>query len=179
MEARITAAVADASGMAGPVRRSGRPAGSPGTASRRRLFATVVMTAAGFAASAAEADQGGFGTGNWGGNRLDVGRTSFYANGLVSNRLGETTFFNNGLVARQYGRTTLYSNGLVSGQMGRTTYFSNLAVGVPMRGGMVYGGGYPYPQGPGPQPFGPAAARPSAAKTPWDHKPWNSSPWGR
>ena len=122
------------------------------------------------ASQAALAQQGGFGTGNWGGSSFSVGRTTFYANGLVANRVGDTSYFNNGLVGRQYGGVTLYSNGLVAGRSGRNTVFSNSGIGVPVRGGAaatgtVYGGGFPYPQGPGPAPFGGA--------TPWSRQPWS------
>jgi hypothetical protein len=82
-----------------------------------------------------------------------------YANGLVSNRIGSMTYFNNGLVGRQMGQVTVYNNGLVAVEGRRATYFSNNAVGVPIRGmsgGMVYGGGQPYPYGP--TPFGAAAS---------------------
>lgn len=128
--------------------------------------------------------ENGFGLGNWGGSSVSVGRSTFYANGLVSNQVGRTSFFNNGLVGRQYGNLTLYNNGLVSGQVGPTTYYSNLAVGVPVQGGagrpglMVYGGGYPYPQGPGPYPFG-VPGPPTGGSTPWSTKPWSQTPWQR
>ena len=91
------------------------------------------------------------GSGNWGGSSFTVGRSTMYANGLVSNRVGDLTYFNNGLVARQMGNVTLYSNGLVAVDGRRARYFSNYSVGVPIRGpsgGMVYGGGSPYPLGP-------------------------------
>ena len=51
--------------------------------------------------------ESGFGLGNWGGSSISVGRSTFYANGLVSNQVGNTSFFNNGLVGRQYGNLTL------------------------------------------------------------------------
>jgi hypothetical protein len=126
--------------------------------------------------------ESGFGQGNWGGSSVSVGRSTFYANGLVSNQVGRTSFFNNGLVGRQYGNLTLYNNGLVAGRAGTTTYFSNLAVGVPARssstGVMVYGGGFPYPQGPGPYPFG-LPQPPMGGATPWSTKPWSQTPWQR
>ena len=87
---------------------------------------------------------GNWGSGNWGGSSFTVGRSTMYANGLVGRQMGQVTVYNNGLVA-------------VEGR--RATYFSNNAVGVPIRGmsgGMVYGGGQPYPYGP--TPFGPAAS---------------------
>jgi hypothetical protein len=149
----------------------------------RAAIALVVVTAA-WLAKPATAEQG-FGLGNWGGNSVAVGRNTFYANGLVSQRLGRTEYFNNGLVGQRVGNLTLYTNGLVAGQGRRTTYFSNLAVGVPVTppaagrpGIMVYGGGYPYPLGPGPNPFGPPAAHgvaPAANST----TPWARTPWGR
>ena len=136
--------------------------------------------------------ENGFGLGNWGGNSISVGRTNFYANGLVSNRVGHNEYFNNGLVGMRYGNLTLYNNGLVSGQGRRNTYYTNLAVGVPVRpqtggrpGLTVYGGGYPYPLGPGPNPFGSGVRRPVAAPanaapaTPWATTPWARTPWGR
>jgi hypothetical protein len=98
---------------------------------------------------------GYWGTGNWGGSSFTVGRSTIYANGLVSNRVGDMTYFNNGLVGRQFGNVTIYNNGLVSANGRRAQYFSNYAVGVPVRGvagGMVYGGGTPYPYGPTPFP---------------------------
>ena len=127
--------------------------------------------------------ESGFGLGNWGGSSISVGRSTFYANGLVSNPVGNTSFFNNGLVGRQYGNLTLYNNGLVAGRSGPNTYYSNLAVGVPLRRGAgpgvtVYGGGYPYPQGPGPYPFG-VPGSPSVGNTPWSTTPWSQTPWGR
>lgn len=127
--------------------------------------------------------ESGFGQGNWGGSSVSVGRSTFYANGLVSNQVGRTSFFNNGLVGRQYGNLTLYNNGLVAGRSGTTTYYSNLAVGIPARSGgatgvMVYGGGFPYPQGPGPYPFGVPQAVGGGA-TPWSTKPWSTTPWQR
>jgi len=94
---------------------------------------------------------GNWGTGNWGGSSFTVGRSTIYANGMVANRVGDMTYFNNGLVGRQFGRMTVYSNGLVSVDGDRARYFSNYSVGVPIRGtpgGMVYGGGTPYPFGP-------------------------------
>lgn len=127
--------------------------------------------------------ESGFGLGNWGGSSVSVGRSTFYANGLVSNQVGRTSFFNNGLVGRQYGNLTLYNNGLVAGQAGPATFYSNLAVGVPARsngaaGVMVYGGGFPYPQGPGPYPFG-VPPQPVGGSTPWATKPWSQTPWQR
>ena len=139
---------------------------------------------------AAAAGQG-FGLGNWGGNSVSMGRNTFYANGLVSQQLGRTEYFNNGLVGQRVGNLTLYNNGLVAGQGRRNTYFNNLAVGVPVMpqvagrpGITVYGGGSPYPLGPGPNPFGPPRSRsvaPSAgpAATPWSTTPWARTPWGR
>jgi hypothetical protein len=102
---------------------------------------------------------GNWGSGNWGGSSFTVGRSTMYANGLVSNRIGSMTYFNNGLVGRQMGQVTVYNNGLVAVEGRRATYFSNNAVGVPIRGmsgGMVYGGGQPFPYGP--TPFGGAAS---------------------
>lgn len=101
---------------------------------------------------------GNWGTGNWGGSSFTVGRSTIYANGMVSNRVGDMTYFNNGLVGRQFGRVTVYTNGLVSVDGDRARYFSNNAVGVPVRGtpgGMVYGGGTPFPYGPTPFPAAP------------------------
>jgi hypothetical protein len=94
---------------------------------------------------------GNWGSGNWGGSSFTVGRSTIYANGLVSNRVGEMTYFNNGLVGRQVGRATIYNNGLVSVDGERARFYSNYSVGVPVRGragGMVYGGGTPFPLGP-------------------------------
>jgi hypothetical protein len=135
----------------------------------------VVMIASG---PAARGQHPGFGQGNWGGSSFTVGRSTFYANGLVANRVGNTSYYNNGLVSRDYGKTTIYTNGLLSARFGRNTYYSNAAVGVPIRGGMVYGGGYPYPMGPGPLPFGGPASAPQPS-TPWAVKPWDAKPWGR
>jgi hypothetical protein len=78
-----------------------------------------------------------------------------YANGMVSNRVGDLTYFNNGLVGRQMGNVTIYNNGLVSVDGRRARFYSNNSVGVPIRGipgGMVYGGGSPFPYGPTPFP---------------------------
>ena len=127
--------------------------------------------------------ENGFGTGNWGGSSVSVGRSTIYANGLVSNQVGTMSYFNNGLVGRQYGNLTLYNNGLVAGRSGPNTFYSNLAVGMPVRGGsgprvMVYGGGFPYPQGPGPYPFG-VPRPPTGGGTPWSTKPWSQTPWQR
>ena len=94
---------------------------------------------------------GTWGSGNWGGSSFTVGRSTIYANGMVSNRVGDMTYFNNGLVGRQFGRVTVYTNGLVSVDGERARIYSNYSVGVPVRGragGMVYGGGSPYPLGP-------------------------------
>jgi hypothetical protein len=133
------------------------------------IVATLVGMAVGV--TAAHGQHPGFGQGNWGGSSFTVGRSTFYANGLVANRVGNMTYYNNGLVSRDYGKTTIYTNGLLSARFGRNTYYSNAAVGVPIRGGMVYGGGYPYPMGPGPLPFGgPAPAQ--QPSTPWAVKPW-------
>jgi hypothetical protein len=69
------------------------------------------------------------------------------------------TYFNNGLVGRDFGRVTVYTNGLVAVNGRHARYFSNNAVGVPIRGGsggMVYGGGSPFPYGPTPFPTPPA-----------------------
>lgn len=73
---------------------------------------------------------GNWGTGNWGGSSFTVGRSTIYANGMVSNRVGDMTYFNNGLVGRQFGRVTVYTNGLVSVDGDRARYFSNYSVGV-------------------------------------------------
>ncbi|MFM7138161.1 MAG: hypothetical protein ACKO1M_13995 [Planctomycetota bacterium] len=154
----------------------------------RAAIALAVMAAACLPQPAA-AEQG-FGLGNWGGNSVAVGRNTFYANGLVSQRMGRTEYFNNGLVGQRVGNLTLYNNGLVAGQGRRNTYFSNVAVGVPVvpqsagRPGItVYGGGYPYPLGPGPNPFGaptPRSGPPAAGSaTPWATTPWARTPWGR
>jgi len=125
---------------------------------------SILLAACGLIAAApevrAQAAQhgtlGNWGTGNWGGSSFTVGRSTIYANGMVSNRVGDMTYFNNGLVGRQFGRVTVYTNGLVSVDGDRARYFSNYSVGVPMRGtpgGMVYGGGTPYPYGPTPFPM--------------------------
>jgi hypothetical protein len=154
-----------------------------------RAAIVLVVAVAASLAKPATAEQG-FGLGNWGGNSVAVGRNTFYANGLVSQRLGRTEYFNNGLVGQRVGNLTLYNNGLVAGQGRRNTYFSNVAVGVPVRpevpgrpGITVYGGGYPYPLGPGPNPFGapvPRSVAPSAGPaTPWATTPWARTPWGR
>ncbi len=98
---------------------------------------------------------GNWGSGNWGGSSFTVGRSTMYANGLVSNRVGDVTYFNNGLVGRQMGNVTIYNNGLVSVDGRRARFYSNNSVGVPIRGtqgGMVYGGGSPFPYGPTPFP---------------------------
>lgn len=156
----------------------------------RRVVLVFVACLAGLRAGPAAAESG-FGLGNWGGSSVAVGRSTFYANGLVAQRVGRTEYFNNGLVGQRYGNLTLYSNGLVAGQGRRNTYFSNLAVGVPVQpqaggrpGITVYGGGYPYPLGPGPNPFGPpvpppARPLPAAQATPWATTPWSRTPWGR
>jgi hypothetical protein len=160
---------------------------------RRRPFLPVSLAVAAISLlPAPAAAENGFGLGNWGGNSISVGRSSFYANGLVSNRLGRAEYFNNGLVGIRSGNLTLYNNGLVSGQGRRNTYFTNLAVGVPVRpqaggrpGITVYGGGYPYPLGPGPSPFGlppprpVSTAGPAGPATPWATTPWSRTPWGR
>lgn len=154
-----------------------------------RAAIALVFAMAACPATPAAAEQG-FGLGNWGGSSVAVGRNTFYANGLVSQRVGRTEYFNNGLVGQQVGNVTLYNNGLVAGQGRRNTYFSNIAVGVPVRpegpgrpGITVYGGGYPYPLGPGPNPFGPPAHRgvapPAGPATPWATTPWARTPWGR
>jgi len=157
----------------------------------RLLLASLVAAAISGSAGRAGAENG-FGLGNWGGNSISVGRANFYANGLVSNRVGQREYFNNGLVGMKYGNLTLYNNGLVSGQGRRNTYYTNLAVGVPVRpqtggrpGLTVYGGGYPYPLGPGPNPFGAVSRQPvgaaaaSGPATPWATNPWSQTPWGR
>jgi len=154
-----------------------------------RAVITLVVVAAAWLAKPGMAEQG-FGLGNWGGNGVAVGRNTFYANGLVSQRLGRTEYFNNGLVGQRVGNVTLYNNGLVAGQGRRNTYFSNIAVGVPVRpelpgrpGITVYGGGYPYPLGPGPNPFGLPAPRgiapPAGPGTPWATTPWARTPEAR
>jgi hypothetical protein len=153
----------------------------------------IVIIAASLACAAGPASaQSGFGFGNWGGSSVAVGNSTMYANGLVSNRVGQMEYFNNGLVGRRYGNLTLYSNGLVAGQGRRNTYFSNLAVGVPVQsqapgrpGITVYGGGYPYPLGPGVKPFDGPATRPAPLPgsanpaTPHSTTPWSRTPWGR
>ena len=98
--------------------------------------------------------------GNWGGSSFNVGRSTMYANGMMSNRVGDMTYFNNGLVGRQVGNVTVYNNGLIAVNRGNATYFSNYAVGVPIRGGMVYAGGSPYPYGPTPFGTAPRPQRP-------------------
>lgn len=119
-------------------------------------FVTLVMVAAApvhesRAEAARHGTLGNWGSGNWGGSSFTVGRSTIYANGMVANRVGDMTYFNNGLVGRQFGRATVYNNGLVSVDGERARFFSNYSVGVPVRGragGMVYGGGSPYPLGP-------------------------------
>jgi hypothetical protein len=98
--------------------------------------------------------------GNWGGSSFNVGRSTLYANGLMSNRVGDMTYFNNGLVGRQIGQVTVYNNGLIAVDRGNATFFSNYAVGVPIRGGMVYAGGSSYPYGPTPGGGVPRPRRP-------------------
>lgn len=97
--------------------------------------------------------------GNWG-SSFNVGRSTMYANGLMSNRVGDMTYFNNGLVGRQIGNVTVYNNGLIAVDRGNATFFSNYAVGVPIRGGMVYAGGSPYPYRPTPGGGVPRQRRP-------------------
>jgi len=122
-------------------------------------LAMLVVTACCLVVAAsgdAQAQDARHGTlGNWGGSSFTVGRSTMYANGLVSNRVGDVTYFNNGLVGIQRGNVTLYNNGLVSVDGRRARFYSNAAVGVPIRGmpgGMVYGGGSPFPYGPTPFP---------------------------
>lgn len=117
----------------------------------------LVVSASGdvHAQAARHGTLGNWGSGNWGGSSFTVGRSTMYANGLVSNRVGDVTYFNNGLVGRQMGNVTIYNNGLVSVDGRRARFYSNNAVGVPIRGtpgGMVYGGGSPFPYGPTPFP---------------------------
>ena len=117
----------------------------------------LVVSASGDAqAQAARHDTlGNWGSGNWGGSSFTVGRSTMYSNGMVSNRVGDLTYFNNGLVGRQMGNVTIYNNGLVSVDGRRARFYSNNSVGVPIRGtqgGMVYGGGSPFPYGPTPFP---------------------------
>ncbi|MBM4023407.1 MAG: hypothetical protein FJ284_14445 [Planctomycetes bacterium] len=157
--------------------------------SRTVLSTVLAICLAAWHANPASAENG-FGLGNWGGSSVAVGRKTFYANGLVSNRVGRTEYFNNGLVGMRYGNVTLYNNGLAAAHGRHGTVFSNVAVGVPVRpaepveqtglgrpGITVYGGGYPYPLGPGPYPFGPpSAARPPAASAPRATTPWSRPP---
>jgi len=122
-------------------------------ASLMAVFTFLMLAAAGEcrAQAARHGTIGNWGNTNWGGSSFTVGRNTIYADGLVSNRVGDMTYFNNGLVGRQFGRVTVYTNGLVSVDGQRARYFSNYSVGVPVRGnsgGMVYGGGRPYPMGP-------------------------------
>ncbi|MFM7206127.1 MAG: hypothetical protein ACKO4T_05590 [Planctomycetaceae bacterium] len=122
------------------------------------LMAAAPATARGQAARHGTLGNWGNGSGNWGGSSFTVGRSTIYANGMVSNRVGDMTYFNNGLVGRQFGRVTVYTNGLVSVDGDRGRFYSNYSVGVPIRGtpgGMVYGGGTPYPLGPTPFPAPP------------------------
>jgi hypothetical protein len=135
------------------------------------------------------ANAAGFGTGNWGGSSIGVGPNTFYNNGLTSRRIGGHEFFNNGVVGMTYGNVTLYSNGLASRSghqhedRGPIRYFSNLSVGVPVRSGAgsratVYGGGQPYPLGPGPNPFSSGVGGiPATGSTPWSTTPWSQKPW--
>jgi hypothetical protein len=119
----------------------------PRTMFASTMVAVAFLLVAGSGEARAQAARHGT-LGNWGGSSFNVGRSTFYANGLVSNRVGDTTYFNNGLVGRQVGAVTVYNNGLVAVDRGRMTVYSNYAVGVPIRGGMVYAGGSPYPFGP-------------------------------
>jgi len=135
------------------------------------------------------ANAAGFGTGNWGGSSIGVGPNTFYNNGLTSRRIGGHEFFNNGVVGMTYGNVKLYSNGLASRSghqhedRGPNRYFSNLSVGVPVRSGAgsratVYGGGQPYPLGPGPNPFSSGVGGiPATGSTPWSTTPWSQKPW--
>lgn len=151
-----------------------------------RLLGTAAFLLAAACGTSASA-QPGFGAGNWGGSSVGVGPNTFYGNGLVSQRVGGMEYLNNGVVGMNYGRVTLYSNGLVAGGRGPNRYFSNLSVGVPVRAGAgpratVYGGGQPYPLGPGPNPFSSGAERAgagSAGATPWSTTPWSRTPWDR
>jgi len=111
------------------------------------FLAVALLLVAGSGEAHAQAARHGT-LGNWGGSSFNVGRSTIYANGLMSNRVGNTTYFNNGLVGRQVGTVTVYNNGLIAVDRGRMTIYSNYAVGVPIRGGMVYAGGSPYPLGP-------------------------------
>lgn len=151
-----------------------------------RVVVTLVLTG-GLAMTSADA--AGFGTGNWGGSSIGVGPNTFYNNGLTSRRIGGHEFFNNGVVGMTYGNVTLYSNGLASRSghqhedRGPNRYFSNLSVGVPVRSGAgsratVYGGGQPYPLGPGPNPFSSGVGGiPAGGSTPWSTTPWSQKPW--
>ena len=129
-----------------------------------RRFALLVVTACCLVVSASDDARaqaarhgtlGNWGSGTWGGSSFTVGRSTMYSNGMVSNRVGDLTYFNNGLVGRQMGNVTIYNNGLVSVDGRRARFYSNNSVGVPIRGtqgGMVYGGGSPFPYGPTPFP---------------------------
>jgi hypothetical protein len=66
----------------------------------RRAVLASSLACAGAAAQAQAARHGtlgNWGGGNWGGSSFTVGRSTMYANGLVSNRVGDLTYFNNGL----------------------------------------------------------------------------------
>jgi hypothetical protein len=151
---------------------------------RAALSAWLLM-----AVAAGTAAANGFGTGNWGGSSIGVGSNTFYNNGLVSRQIGGYEFFNNGVVGMNYGNVTLYSNGLAAKNTRPASghapnrYFSNLSIGVPVRSGAgsratVYGGGQPYPLGPGPNPFSSGAGGiPSGGSTPWSTTPWSQKPW--
>jgi hypothetical protein len=151
----------------------------------RRVFLAAALVAVTAGAAAAN----GFGTGNWGGSSIGVGPNTFYNNGLSSRQVGGYEFFNNGVVGMNYGNVTLYSNGLAARTSSPTSghapsrYFSNLSIGVPVRSGAgpratVYGGGQPYPLGPGPNPFSSGAGgMPSGGATPWSTTPWSQKPW--
>jgi hypothetical protein len=154
-----------------------------------RLSVGGLLAACVLAATAGSAAANGFGSGNWGGSSIGVGPNTFYNNGLVSRQIGGHEFFNNGVVGMNYGNVTLYSNGLAA-RTGRATsghapsrYFSNLSIGVPVRSGTgsqttVYGGGQPYPLGPGPNPFSSGAGGiPASGATPWSTTPWSQKPW--
>ena len=151
--------------------------------SRAGMLACLMLAACAGTAAAA-----GFGTGNWGGSSIGVGPNTFYNNGLVSRQIGGHEFFNNGIVGMNYGNVTLYSNGLAAKNTRPTSghapnrYFSNLSIGVPVRSGAgsratVYGGGQPYPLGPGPNPLSSGAAGVPRGATPWSTPPWSQKPW--
>lgn len=70
-----------------------------------------------------------------------VGKNTFYQNGVTATQVGSNTFYSNGTTATKVGANTFYSNGVTATQVGNQTHYSNGTTATQVGNQTVYSNG--------------------------------------